>query len=329
MSTEVRLHRTLTVLLAVALLATLSVALTGGHRADAVEGPVDVVYVTTGRNFPDALAGGTLAATTGAPMLTVEPQLPIPPATVTALESLDPDRIVIFGGPVAVSDAVKDALGDHARSGSVTRIEGGDRHDTAAQIADALPNKVHDADRLDGLDSTDFLTADDPLDADTVDGRPAADLRVLNIGNWSYVNGAVDLTGLIGPLLDPDTDSGIGSTFIVPPGHAVGDPLYVDVLLQEDTFAACSLRLLTQGTASVPGDTGSTFVDFNPVGTSDVAYTFDAPSGVDNHLLTLELEQTDNVEPGTAFTFVIRRDADNGADSCDTDLSIAGAQLRY
>lgn len=157
MTAELRFHRMTTVLLITALLATLTVALTGGQPAGAVDGPVDLVYVATGRNFPDALAGANLAATVGAPMLTVEPDLPVPDATVTALRALDPDRIVVFGGPAAVSQAVRGALVEFARSGSVTRIEGFDRHATAAAIADALPGKVHDADRIDGLDSSAFL----------------------------------------------------------------------------------------------------------------------------------------------------------------------------
>lgn len=160
MTTETRFHRAAVVVLTAALIATLSVALTGGDRAGAVEGPVDVVYVATGRNFPDALAGATLAATAGAPMLTVEPDLPLPPTTVAALQSLDPDRIVILGGPVAVGDAVRGALADFARSGSVTRIEGSDRHDTAAQIAEALPDKVHDSNLLDGRDATELGRVD-------------------------------------------------------------------------------------------------------------------------------------------------------------------------
>ncbi len=176
MITEVRFHRAATVLLTAALLATLTVALTGGNRADAVEGPVEVVYVATGQNFPDALAGANLAATVGAPMLTVNTDLPIPDATITALDALDPNQIIILGGPVAVSDAVKGALGDYARSGAVTRIEGGDRHETAAQIADALPDKVHDADKLDGLDSSDLVTVDD-ADERYVQPADLSDLR--------------------------------------------------------------------------------------------------------------------------------------------------------
>ena len=160
MTTELRFHRITTVLLTAALLATLTVALTGGQPAEAIDGPVEVVYVATGRNFPDALAGSTLAATAGAPLLTVEPNLPLPDTTITALQSLDPNRIVVLGGPVAVSDAVVGALTAHTRSGSVTRIEGTDRHDTAAAIADALPDKVHDADKLDGLDATELGRVD-------------------------------------------------------------------------------------------------------------------------------------------------------------------------
>lgn len=199
MITELRFHRMTTVLLAVALMITLTVALTGGERASAVDGPVEVVYVATGRNFPDALAGANLAATVGAPLLTVEPDLPLPATTIAALDSLDPNRIVIFGGPAAVSEAVRGALADHARSGSVTRISGTDRHDTAAQIAEALPDKVHDADLLDGLDSTDFLRSDAVVDdATTLDGQPASAFRVYTLNaDATTVN-----TGSTSPELD-------------------------------------------------------------------------------------------------------------------------------
>ena len=152
-------YRLLTVLLTAALLATLLVALTGGDRAVAVDGPVDVVYIATGRAFPDALSGSILAGASTAPLLTVEPDPPLPEATVTALEALAPDRIVVFGGTAAVSAEVFEQLSAFARSNSVVRISGDDRHATAAAIAEALPDKVADADRLDGLDADDFLRA--------------------------------------------------------------------------------------------------------------------------------------------------------------------------
>lgn len=124
----------------------------------ALDGPVEVVYVADGSNFPDALAGATLASTVGAPLLMVKPAPPLPSETAAALAVLDPDRIVILGGPASVSDGVRDALLPFAASGSVTRIEGASRYGTAAAIADALPDKVHDADLLDGQDSQRFTT---------------------------------------------------------------------------------------------------------------------------------------------------------------------------
>jgi putative cell wall-binding protein len=97
---------------------------------------VDTVYIATGLNFPDALAGVPGAGTAGAPILLVREH--IPPVTAAELERLRPSRIVILGGPVAVSDAVKNDLAKYA-SGSVTRLAGHDRYATAAAVsADAF-----------------------------------------------------------------------------------------------------------------------------------------------------------------------------------------------
>lgn len=63
------------------------------------------VYLATGRGFPDALAGGPVAAQRSAPMLLVNPNS-IPPATREAILQMKPSRIVIVGGPAAVSNKV-------------------------------------------------------------------------------------------------------------------------------------------------------------------------------------------------------------------------------
>jgi putative cell wall-binding protein len=96
---------------------------------------VPVVYIATGENYPDALAGGPAAAFEGGPVLLVR-QNSIPAVVATELDRLDPVRIVVLGGPAVVSDAVKTAL-DAYTSGTVTRIFGADRYATAAMVSAA------------------------------------------------------------------------------------------------------------------------------------------------------------------------------------------------
>ncbi len=99
---------------------------------------VDVVYIATGVNFPDALAGAPAAAQAGGPVLLV-PQGALPASTKTELDRLDPGEIVVIGGTGAVSDAVKTELESHT-DGPVSRVSGGDRYATAAAVsADAFP----------------------------------------------------------------------------------------------------------------------------------------------------------------------------------------------
>ena len=218
-----------------------------------------VVYVATGRNFPDALAGSTLAGALGAPLLTVEPNPPLPQATIDALTALDPDRIVIFGGPGAVSAEVLEALIPYTRSQSVTRIAGDNRHDTARAIADALPTKVHDSDLLDGLDSTDFLRTtdaddfvhvDDSIDAAALDGHSLAELSQIGIplSALQLFNGAtlnMDLSDDSGLVL-PDGSPWFYFSFVIPLG--MGHPfepvvdLYVSSL---DT--SCTIGMQENG----------------------------------------------------------------------------------
>lgn len=70
---------------------------------------VDTVYVATGENFPDALAGVPVAARERAPLLLVRHN-GIPEAVADQLERLRPRRIVILGGEQAVSRATEEEL---------------------------------------------------------------------------------------------------------------------------------------------------------------------------------------------------------------------------
>ena len=72
-----------------------------------------MAYVTTGENFPDALAAGAPAAVRGAPTILVRTGAVTAPSA-TELERLDPARIIILGGPRIVNQAVFNRMLDYA-----------------------------------------------------------------------------------------------------------------------------------------------------------------------------------------------------------------------
>jgi putative cell wall-binding protein len=68
-----------------------------------------VVYIATGGNFPDALAGGPVAGINAGPVLLLNRDS-IPGATAAELARLAPKEIVILGGPGVVSTKVENQL---------------------------------------------------------------------------------------------------------------------------------------------------------------------------------------------------------------------------
>jgi putative cell wall-binding protein len=97
---------------------------------------VSTAYVATGTNFPDALAGGPAGVVNDGPILLVR-QNSIPKETAAELASLNPDRIVVLGGPAAVSDSVVTQLNGMASSG-VSRYWGANRYETAVAVSEAV-----------------------------------------------------------------------------------------------------------------------------------------------------------------------------------------------
>lgn len=97
---------------------------------------LDTVYVASGTDFPDALAGGALAGAHDAPVL-LTARTSLPAATASAIDALAPRRVVILGGTAAVSGTVRTALAQHASV--VERISGADRFETAARVAATYP----------------------------------------------------------------------------------------------------------------------------------------------------------------------------------------------
>lgn len=139
------------------------------------------VYVASGSDFPDALAGGALAGADGAPVLLTR-RSSLPDETRAALSTLRPGRIVVLGGTAAVSGAVQAELAGLALA--VERISGENRYATAAQVAAAFatpggkvfvasgrsfPDGLAAAARAGSLGVPVLLTGRDELPAATVD----------------------------------------------------------------------------------------------------------------------------------------------------------------
>lgn len=94
----------------------------------------NTVVLARGDDFPDALAGAVLANSSKAkgPLLLIDSKT-LQPDVLTEILRLQAQRVYILGGTGAVSDEVKKVLEDNGRS--VQRIQGADRYETAAAIA--------------------------------------------------------------------------------------------------------------------------------------------------------------------------------------------------
>ena len=118
---------------------------------------VPIVFVATGENFPDALAAGPAGAATGGPVLLTR-ATSVPDSTAAALDHLDPANIVVLGGAGVISDGVVAELQQYT-AGSVVRVAGQDRFETAAAVAANFPVGVPLVYVANGLDFPDALAA--------------------------------------------------------------------------------------------------------------------------------------------------------------------------
>lgn len=94
------------------------------------------VFLASGSDYPDALAGGPAASLEGAPLLLTAPSaLPVP--IRKALELLNPRRIVILGGTESVYASVETELEGLSGVPAVERVGGDNRYETAAMLAES------------------------------------------------------------------------------------------------------------------------------------------------------------------------------------------------
>lgn len=93
---------------------------------------VDAAYIASGEVFPDAISAGPAAALAGGPVLLV-PRDGVPDTVRAELGRLQPQRIIVVGGPGSVSDTVFAQLTEFAPE--VERIGGADRYAVSRSLA--------------------------------------------------------------------------------------------------------------------------------------------------------------------------------------------------
>ncbi len=118
---------------------------TGAAIVEEVWGGTTVpeVFIATGRNYPDALSAGAVAAAEGVPVVLVDgSRSTVPQATIDLIADLDPAQITIAGGISAVSAGIASQL-DAAFTAEVRRLAGANRYETSAAInLDAYPTNA-------------------------------------------------------------------------------------------------------------------------------------------------------------------------------------------
>ena len=101
------------------------------------DGGAPMVALASGAQFPDALSVGPVAGRDGGAVLLTRPDS-LPPVVEAELVRLHPGRVVVAGGPAAVSEAVidraRELLGPDV---PIERLSGPDRYATATAISAA------------------------------------------------------------------------------------------------------------------------------------------------------------------------------------------------
>ena len=189
---------------------------------------LSTAIVASGQNFPDALAGSFLAGVVNGPILLTRTNS-LPAVTAQELVRLEPDRIIVLGGSGAVSDSVMTEIMDAFPAGKkpsiVTRSDGVDRIETAAQIAmdGASIHSLESAGTLDGFcivanarNFPDALSASSfaagryiPVfltDASSLDPRVSSAMTALSITDVIMVGG----TGVLSPNVQSQLVAQVG-----------------------------------------------------------------------------------------------------------------------
>lgn len=167
-------------------------------------GKASLLFVASGENFPDALAGGAAAGAKGAPLLLTRAAT-LPETVKAEITRLGPSSIVVLGGSAAVRPEVVDQLKAIA---DVNVLQGADRYETAAKVAAyAFPDGAGSAFLAAGTTFPDALagaSAAVKAKAPVLLTRPAdlpaatdASVRALGVKNVTVLGGAAAIAASV------------------------------------------------------------------------------------------------------------------------------------
>ncbi|WP_192498664.1 cell wall-binding repeat-containing protein [Ornithinimicrobium pratense] len=156
---------------------------TSASIVDAHPTGVPVLFVATGDDFPDALAGGAVAGRDGMPLLLTAPDR-LRGVTAAAITRLAPQSIVVLGGPGALSDERLAEIAELVPD--TTRVHGSNRYATAAALSQTYEFDT-EAHLASGADFPDALTGGalaahlgEPLLLTRPDGAPNSTMAALD-----------------------------------------------------------------------------------------------------------------------------------------------------
>lgn len=96
----------------------------------------DVVYLTGGYAYTDALVMSPLTNIEDGPILLAEKD-EVNRSTIEEIKRLNPSKIYIIGGPNTISEAAEDSLNEEVDV-EIERIQGADRYETSLKIAQKI-----------------------------------------------------------------------------------------------------------------------------------------------------------------------------------------------
>ncbi|PPG56562.1 hypothetical protein C5C69_15850 [Rathayibacter sp. AY1C7] len=219
---------------------------------------VPVVYIATGANFPDALSAGPAAAKQGGPLLLVDRDS-VSQVVRDELTRLKPQRIVVVGSDLSVSDALATDLGQYA-NGRVFRLGGTDRYDTSRKIIESAFGGVSPK----GAWLATGEKFPDALSATAAAGKNSAPVVLVNGGLPAADPTTVGiLRGLRPPVLtiagsELSVSAGIQNSLTVPAGPLVTRFGGVD---RYDTSEQLNRAAFPRGSKTVFLATGENFPD--------------------------------------------------------------------